>query len=70
MLVCWLGIRGQWGVGDRQFIRSMIPHHAGAILMCNQSHLQKPELQKLCEEITASQQDEIAQMRAILEKRQ
>ena len=33
MLACWFGIRNQWGVGDRQFIRSMIPHHAGAILM-------------------------------------
>ena len=27
----WVGIRQQAAVDDRQFLRSMIPHHAGAI---------------------------------------
>ena len=27
-------IRQQVAITDRQFLRSMIPHHAGAILMC------------------------------------
>ena len=59
LLGCWFGIRAQAGISDRQFLRSMIPHHAGAILMCGQTELTDPELQKLCEGIRASQQREI-----------
>ena len=44
---------------DRQFLKSMIPHHAGAILMCRQNKLQDPELQQLCSKIVSSQQAEI-----------
>lgn len=55
----FLGIRYQTGVSDRQFLRSMIPHHSGAILMCEQADLQDPELKKLCEDIIANQQQEI-----------
>jgi uncharacterized protein (DUF305 family) len=29
----WTGIRQQVAVSDEQFLKSMIPHHAGAILM-------------------------------------
>lgn len=32
--VFWLGIRQQLAIADEQFLKSMIPHHAGAILMC------------------------------------
>ncbi|HEY0743043.1 MAG TPA: DUF305 domain-containing protein [Chryseosolibacter sp.] len=60
------GTRKQLGVSDRQFLKSMIPHHAGAILMCQESDLSDPELKKLCEEIVASQQKEIDQMKAKL----
>lgn len=34
LAVCFLFIRAQAGISDKQFLRSMIPHHAGAILMC------------------------------------
>src|SRR5687768_4323027 len=30
----WVLIRQQVAIRDRQFVKSMIPHHAGAILMC------------------------------------
>jgi uncharacterized protein (DUF305 family) len=63
----FLLIRMQTGVSDRQFLRSMIPHHAGAILMCEQASLQDPEIKDLCRGIVASQEEEIAQMRAKLE---
>jgi uncharacterized protein (DUF305 family) len=59
-------IRQQTGVSDRQFLRSMIPHHAGAILMCNESRLTDREIQALCKEIVSGQRAEIAQMRAKL----
>lgn len=60
---CWFGIRSQLGVGDRQFMRSMIPHHAAAILMCEEASLNDPEVKKLCEGIRAGQQAEIDWMK-------
>ena len=61
-------IRQQAAVGDRQFIRSMIPHHSSAILMCEQASLQDAEIRKVCEAIVSSQQQEIDQMNAILRR--
>ena len=66
LAACWFGIRWQAGVGDRQFLKSMIPHHAGAILMCEQAKLTTPDVRVLCEGIVKAQEDEIAQMRALL----
>lgn len=60
------GIRQQTAIGDKQFIRSMIPHHSGAILMCQEASITDGELQKLCNGIVSGQQSEIDQMRAIL----
>lgn len=59
LVACWYGIRAQAGITDRQFLKSMIPHHAGAILMCGEAELTDRELQKLCGDIRASQQREI-----------
>jgi uncharacterized protein (DUF305 family) len=61
-------IRQQVAVTDRQFLRSMIPHHAGAILMCEQAPIQSPELKGLCRTIISSQEDEIRKMKQLLEK--
>lgn len=58
-------IRYQAGIGDVQFIRSMIPHHSGAILMCREAPISDAELKALCGEIIESQQREIDQMQAI-----
>jgi uncharacterized protein (DUF305 family) len=65
-VACWVLIRQQSGVGDQQFLRSMIPHHAGAVLMCGNNHLRDPELQALCGRILASQQAEIELMQGKL----
>lgn len=64
----FLFIRGQAGISDKQFLRSMIPHHSGAILMCEQASLQDPEIQALCDSIIQGQQAEIDQMKAILQR--
>ena len=66
--ISYYGMRAQVGVDDKQFLRSMIPHHSGAILMCQEASLRDPEIQALCREIVDSQQKEIAQMRGILER--
>lgn len=65
---CFLGIRQQTAVSDRQFLRSMIPHHAGAILMCQQASFSDPQVQALCGPIVSSQTEEIAIMEALLQK--
>jgi uncharacterized protein (DUF305 family) len=62
----FLFIRQQTAISDRQFLRSMIPHHSGAILMCNEASLQDQRLLELCNTIVTGQQQEIDQMRAIL----
>ena len=66
MVVLWLALRQQWGVGDRPFLQAMIPHHAGAILMCRQAPIERPDLRKLCVEIIEGQQREIDEMKAML----
>ena len=69
-LLAFLGafaaIRWQAAIGDEQFIRSMIPHHSGAILMCREANLGDAELATLCEDIKAAQRREIEQMQDIL----
>ena len=66
--VGWFGMREQLGVGDAQFLRSMIPHHSGAILMCEKAKLADPEVVKLCDNIVAAQNREIEQMQGILQR--
>ena len=62
----FLLIRQQAAISDTQFLRSMIPHHAGAILMCEQAPIQDPDIKTLCQTIISSQQAEIDQMKAKL----
>jgi uncharacterized protein (DUF305 family) len=66
MAVFWVLLRQQAAVSDRQFLRSMIPHHAGAILMCERAPLQDAEIQALCRTIVSGQRAEIDQMKAKL----
>jgi len=64
----FLMIRQQTAISDRQFLRSMIPHHGGAILMCKQAPIEDQEIKDLCKNIIASQQAEIDQMKAKLDQ--
>ncbi|MCD8507777.1 DUF305 domain-containing protein [Candidatus Woesebacteria bacterium] len=64
----FLVIREQAGVYDTEFLRSMIPHHSSAILMCERATIQDAEIRELCQEIVITQEEEIDQMEAILER--
>lgn len=64
-ILSFTGIRDQSLVGDDQFLRSMIPHHSGALLMCREASIRDAEIKQLCEGIIASQSSEIEQMEAI-----
>ena len=66
LIAFFMFIRQQTAISDRQFLRSMIPHHAGALLMCEKSLLQDPDIKKLCGNIISNQQSEIDQMKALL----
>ena len=59
-------VRTQAGVGNQQFLRSMIPHHAAAILVCQQSSLTNPRIEELCVEIVRTQKEEIAIMKELM----
>ena len=64
----YVGIRQQAGVNDAQFLKSMIPHHAGAILMSEKANLQDPEIRELQKNIISSQLAEIALMKRKLKE--
>ncbi|MGO4684580.1 DUF305 domain-containing protein [Hyphomicrobium sp. 2TAF46] len=59
-------IRQQTAIADSQFLRSMIPHHAGAILMCENASINDAEVKELCKNIISGQQSEINKMKAKL----
>ena len=60
-------VRTQAGVGNQQFLHSMIPHHAAAILVCQQSSITNPRIEELCTEIVQTQKEEIRIMKALME---
>jgi uncharacterized protein (DUF305 family) len=66
LIAFWFGVRQQVGVSDKQFLKSMIPHHGAAILMCEQASIRDPEVARLCRQIITNQTSEISQMKRIL----
>lgn len=67
-ILAFAGTRLQTAIGDEQFLRSMIPHHSGAILMCREASITDPEIIALCGRIQQSQRQEIDQMTRMLER--
>ena len=65
-VLSFVAIRQQGLVNDQQFLRSMIPHHSGAILMCREAQLSDPRVKELCQNIIPAQRQEIEEMKAIL----
>lgn len=61
-------IRTQTAIGDEQFLKSMIPHHAGAILMCEKASLKDSEIKSLCAGIVSGQQAEVDKMEDIMKR--
>lgn len=68
LVFCFVGIRQQLAIGDAEFLKSMIPHHSGAILMCQEANLEDQEIKELCERIITGQQEEIDWMQNKLDE--
>ncbi len=61
-------MRNQTGISDVQYMKAMIPHHSSAILTSDNANLQDPETKKLAEDISKLQKEEIALMKAYLDR--
>jgi Na+/proline symporter len=55
-------------VGDEAFLRSMIPHHSRAVLVCQEATITDSEIVELCDQIVSSQLEEIARMQDLLRR--
>lgn len=67
-IIVLAALRTQTPVSDVQYMKAMIPHHSSAILTSKYANIKDPEVKKLSEEIIKTQEEEIAQMEAILER--
>lgn len=68
LLLAFISLRTQAFVGERQYMRGMIPHHSSAIMTSTYADLQDPEVKKLSQDIIEAQEREIALMKQLLEK--
>ena len=68
LIVSMALLRRQIGVSDRELLRSMIPHHSAAVLMCERARLQDAQIEELCRGIAFSQQTEIDWMKQKLDQ--
>ncbi|MEO5782387.1 MAG: DUF305 domain-containing protein [Ginsengibacter sp.] len=67
-VVILAALRTQTPIADVQYMKAMIPHHSSAIMVSKHANIQDPEVKKLSEGIIKSQEEEIAQMEAILNR--
>lgn len=61
-------LRTQTPIRDIQYMKAMIPHHSSAIMVSKNADIKDPEVKKLSEQIIQSQEKEIAEMEAILNR--
>lgn len=61
-------LRAQVLIGDKQYMKAMIPHHSSAILASQEANLKDPEVRELANQIIEAQIREIEQMKEILER--
>lgn len=66
-LALWL-VRSQATVEDVAWMKAMIPHHSIAILTSERAHLSDPRVRDLADRIIESQQEEIAEMKALIQE--
>jgi len=60
-------LRSQAFVGDKEYMKGMIPHHSSAILTSENANLRNPQVRQLSDSIIAAQEKEIAEMKMLLD---
>jgi hypothetical protein len=68
--VCYKAARGQWWIGNKSWVRDMIPHHSMAVhtskaILQKTSTLRSPHIKALATTILQAQTTEIERMRMI-----
>lgn len=66
IILLWVN-RGQALIDDRQFMKSMIPHHSIAINNARKATISDPRVRELADEIIESQVREITEMKMLLD---
>lgn len=61
-------LRNQVFVSDIEYMKAMIPHHSSAVLTSKHAALKDPEVKRLSDSIIASQEAEISEMKAAIER--
>lgn len=61
-------LRTQTPITDTQYVKAMIPHHSSAILFSKEANIRDPEVRELTKQIIESQEEEIEQMKNILQR--
>jgi uncharacterized protein (DUF305 family) len=67
-ILALVGLRTQTPIGDVQYMKAMIPHHSSAIMVSKHANIKDPEVKKLSEEIIQSQEKEIHEMEAMIDR--
>ncbi len=67
-IITLTALRTQTPISDVQYMKAMIPHHSSAIMTSKHANIKDPEVKKLADSIIASQEREIKQMEAILNR--
>jgi len=60
-------IQNQTGVDDASWMKAMIPHHSTAIMTSENANLTDPRAQQLSREIIQTQEEEITQMKLLID---
>lgn len=68
MAVSIWGVRSQRLVDDIAWMKAMIPHHSIAILTSTRAQITDPDVRALADAIIATQEREIAEMKALIER--
>ena len=67
-IVTLIALRQQTPISDVQYMKAMIPHHSSAILNSRKANIKDPEVRQLADKIIQSQEKEIAEMKALIER--
>jgi glucose-6-phosphate-specific signal transduction histidine kinase len=60
-------LRTQAFIGDKEYMKAMIPHHSSAILTSKHAHIEDANVRKLADSIIVSQEREILRMKFLLD---